>query len=70
MIQSAYRFLLADLMPFGNRTVIRLEYGGQNLSREHYEACGLVGCAGHAQQQDAGITFKKTSCARDLFLKE
>ncbi|HYH56645.1 MAG TPA: DUF2961 domain-containing protein, partial [Anseongella sp.] len=37
MIQSAYRFLLADLMPFGNRAVIRLEHGGQNLSTEHYE---------------------------------
>jgi len=37
MIHSAYRFLLADLMPFGNRAVIRLEHGGENLSTEHYE---------------------------------
>ncbi|GAA4312776.1 DUF2961 domain-containing protein [Compostibacter hankyongensis] len=37
LIESAYRFLLADLMPFGNRAVIRLEHGAENLSREHYE---------------------------------
>ena len=37
LIQSAYRFLLADLMPFGRRAVIRLEHGGENLSTEHYE---------------------------------
>src|SRR4029078_1247315 len=30
LIQSAYRFLLADLMPFGKNAVIRLEHGGQN----------------------------------------
>ncbi len=37
LIQSAYRFLLADLMPFGRRAVIRLEHGGTNQSTEHYE---------------------------------
>jgi hypothetical protein len=37
LIQSAYRFLLADLMPFGKRAVIQLEHGGENLSSEHYE---------------------------------
>ena len=37
MIHSAYRFLLGDLMPFGNRAIIRLEHGGENLSTEHYE---------------------------------
>src|SRR5439155_21890396 len=36
-IESAYRFLLADLMPFGRRAVIRLEHGGENQSREHYQ---------------------------------
>jgi hypothetical protein len=36
-IESAYRFLLADLMPFGQRAVIRLEHGGHNESTEHYE---------------------------------
>ncbi len=36
-IQSAYRFLLADLMPFGRNAVIRLEHGGTNQSTEHYE---------------------------------
>lgn len=37
LIQSAYRFLLADLMPFGNRARIHLEHGGENMSSEHYE---------------------------------
>src|SRR6185503_4064236 len=36
-IESAYRFLLADLMPFGKRAIIRLEHGGENESTEHYE---------------------------------
>ncbi|HVK58698.1 MAG TPA: DUF2961 domain-containing protein [Candidatus Kapabacteria bacterium] len=36
-IQSAYRFLLADLMPFGRNAVIRLEHGGENQSTEHYQ---------------------------------
>lgn len=37
MIHSAYRFLLADLMPFGKRAKIHLEHGGYNQSYEHYE---------------------------------
>ena len=36
-IESAYRFLLADLMPFGKNAVIGLEHGGENLSTEHYK---------------------------------
>ncbi len=36
-IESAYRFLLADLMPFGRNAVIRLEHGGANESTQHYE---------------------------------
>ncbi|HEY4813880.1 MAG TPA: DUF2961 domain-containing protein, partial [Chthoniobacterales bacterium] len=36
-IESAYRFLLADLMPFGRNAVIRLEHGGTNQSTQHYE---------------------------------
>ena len=36
-LESAYRFLLADLMPFGKNAVIRLEHGGENQSTEHYE---------------------------------
>ncbi len=36
-IHSAYRFLLADLFPFGKNAVIRLEHGGENQSTEHYE---------------------------------
>jgi hypothetical protein len=37
-IESAYRFLLADLMPFGRNARITLEHGGTNQSTEHYEA--------------------------------
>lgn len=37
MIESAYRFLLADLMPFGRNARITLEHGGTNQSTEHYE---------------------------------
>jgi hypothetical protein len=37
LIESGYRFLLADLMPFGNRARIHLEHGGENMSSEHYE---------------------------------
>jgi hypothetical protein len=36
-VESAYRFLLADMMPFGRNAVIRLEHGGTNESKEHYE---------------------------------
>jgi hypothetical protein len=36
-IESAYRFLLADLMPFGKSARIQLEHGGTNESTEHYE---------------------------------
>ena len=36
-IESAYRFLLADLMPFGKNALIRLEHGGEDESTEHYE---------------------------------
>jgi len=36
-IESAYRFLLADLMPFGKNARIQLEHGGSNESTQHYE---------------------------------
>lgn len=36
-IHSAYRFLLADLMPFGKNARIHLEHGGLNQSTEHYQ---------------------------------
>jgi hypothetical protein len=36
-IESAYRFLLADLFPFGKNAVIQLEHGGSNESVQHYE---------------------------------
>jgi hypothetical protein len=36
-VEGAYRFLLADLMPFGRNARIQLEHGGVNESKEHYE---------------------------------
>ncbi len=36
-IESAYRFLLADMMPFGRNARIQLEHGGRNESTEHYQ---------------------------------
>lgn len=36
-IESAYRFLLADLFPFGKNARITLEHGGTNESKEHYK---------------------------------
>jgi len=36
-IHSAYRFLLADIMPFGKNAFIRLEHGGHNEATEHYK---------------------------------
>jgi len=35
-IESAYRFLIADAMPFGTNARIQLEHGGDNESTEHY----------------------------------
>jgi hypothetical protein len=35
-IESAYRFLIADLMPFGKNALIQLEHGGEDESTEHY----------------------------------
>ena len=37
LIESEYRFLLADLMPFGKNARIQLEHGGTDESAEHYE---------------------------------
>lgn len=36
-VESAYRFLLVDLMPFGKNAIIRLEHGGTDESTDHYE---------------------------------
>ena len=36
LIQSAYRVLIADAMPFGKNARIQLEHGGLNESTEHY----------------------------------
>jgi len=37
LIESAYRFLLADLMPFGKNARVQLEHGGVDDSVEHYQ---------------------------------
>ncbi len=37
LIHSEYRFLLADLMPFGRNARIQFEHGGTDDSTEHYE---------------------------------
>ncbi len=36
-VESAYRFLLGELMPFGRNARIQLEHGGVNESTQHYE---------------------------------
>ena len=38
LIESMYRFLLADLFPFGRNAVIRVEHGGTDEAKEHYES--------------------------------
>lgn len=37
-IESAYRFLLSDLFPFGRNARIQLEHGGEDTSTEHYQS--------------------------------
>jgi hypothetical protein len=37
-IESAYRFLVADAMPFGRNALIQLEHGAENDSTEHYRS--------------------------------
>ena len=37
-IESAYRILVADAMPFGKNARIQLEHGGTNQSTEHYRS--------------------------------
>ncbi len=37
LIQSAYRFLLADVMPFGDRAVLHFEHGVDNMQPGAYE---------------------------------
>ncbi len=38
LVNSAYRFLIADHFPFGRRAVIGLEHGATNNKMEHYSA--------------------------------
>lgn len=37
-INSAYRFLIADLMPFGRNACIQFEHGGTDAGTEHYSS--------------------------------
>jgi hypothetical protein len=39
LLNSAYRFLVADCFPFGRNAVIAMEHGIINISHEHYEGC-------------------------------
>jgi len=51
-IESAYRFCLADLFPFGKNARITLEHGGANDSKEHYETVTYwYGLPGHSLVQ-------------------
>jgi hypothetical protein len=38
LIESAYRYLVADAMPFGRNARIQLEHGGSDDSTEHYQS--------------------------------
>lgn len=38
LVNSAYRFLLSDLFPFGRNARITFEHGGENRSKEHYQS--------------------------------
>ena len=40
-VEAAYRYLLADMMPFGKDARIQLEHGGVNESTQHYETVTL-----------------------------
>ena len=62
LIESAYRFLIADNMPFGKRAVIRMEHGGEDLSTEHYEAvCYWYGLPGHTLSKTDSIDIGNLS---------
>jgi D-arabinan exo alpha-(1,3)/(1,5)-arabinofuranosidase (non-reducing end) len=65
-IESAYRFLLADLFPFGKNARIQLEHGGTNESTEHYETVtywyGLPGASViKTDQLDVGAAASEQS---------
>jgi hypothetical protein len=40
-VESAYRYLLADLMPFGKNARVQLEHGGEDDSTDHYRSVAL-----------------------------
>lgn len=52
LLNSAYRYLVADCFPFGKNAVIAMEHGIINNSREHYE-----GCAYWYGVHDAGLVL-------------
>lgn len=61
LIQSAYRFLAADLMPFGKRALIRFEHS-ENVSEEHYEAvCYWYGLPAPSLIKTDSIDIGKTA---------
>lgn len=47
-IESLYRYLLADRMPFGRRARVQLEHGGLDESEEHYRTLAIWYGAPHA----------------------
>jgi hypothetical protein len=58
-IESLYRFLLGDLMPFGRRARLQLEHGGENESVEHYRSVAYwygrpEACLALADELDVG----------------
>lgn len=64
-IESAYRLLLADQMPFGKNAKIQLEHGGTDESTEHYQSVaywyGVPGaCLVQTDELDVGdLTSEK-----------
>ncbi|MCG8306932.1 MAG: DUF2961 domain-containing protein [Cytophagales bacterium] len=48
LLNSAYRFLIADYFPFGKRAIIGLEHGGNNTANEHYSGVAYWYGAPHA----------------------
>lgn len=65
-IESAYRFLLADLFPFGRSARIELEHGGLNESVEHYSSVvywygRAGGCLVATDRVDVGNVASETA---------
>ena len=67
LLNSAYRFLIADFFPFGDRAVIGLEHGGTNESTEHYS--GVVYWYG-IDSPSLVLTDHFHTCDRDIEIRE